>query len=183
MKRKDEYMEKAEKTEKRMLKFYAVGFGVGVITLGCLGVAGVRAIFKTKEGKMQPTETTIETTVETTQPTYLIDNINGDYQIGEEKIFAPGEHYICVRVSQHTDGYDNDNVAGAAINNIPDGYEVYSILPYNKKTGYGSATGGYDIWFVNNKTVKAKASYYKRYGNNGYYTFGEVVEEEKQLTK
>ena len=117
------------------------------------------------------------------QPTSLINNINGNYQDGEEKVFAPGEHYICVRISQHTNGYDNDSITGAAINNIPDGYEVYTILPYNIKVRYESTTHGYDIWFVNKKTVKAKASYNDVYKNNGYYTFGKVVEEEKVLEK
>ena len=85
MKRKDEYMESAEKMEKRMLKFYAVAFGVGIVSLGCLGVLGVRAILKTKEGQMQPIETTIETTMETTEETNLVDQLMNNVQQGEVK--------------------------------------------------------------------------------------------------
>ncbi|MBR5370163.1 MAG: hypothetical protein IK137_02545 [Bacilli bacterium] len=189
MKRKDEYMESAEKIEKGMLKFYAVAFGVGMISLGCLGVLGVRAILKTKEGQMQPTETTIETTIETTEETNLVDQLMNNVQQGEVKTFKEGEHYICVRIPHH--GYslgmnnpkENDELDVLVINNIPEGYEVYSITPYTSKVGNGSSTAGYDVWLVNTEKVKVNATYNNQTKQYGYYTFGEVVEEEKQLTK
>lgn len=189
MKRKDEYMEKAEKREKRIIKFYAVGFGVGVITLGYLVGVGVRAILKTKEGKMQPTETTIETTVETTEETNIADQLISTAQQGEEKTFEAGEHYLCVRIAHHSDHLgmnswkENDEVDTLAISNIPEGYEVYSITPYTTKVGNGSTTAGYDVWLVNTEKVKVTATYNNQTKQYGYYTFGEVVEEEKQLTK
>ena len=189
MKRKDEYMESAEKMEKRMLKFYAVAFGVGIVSLGCLGGLGVRAILKSKEGQMQPTETTIETTMETTEETNLVDQLMNNVQQGEVKTFKEGEHYICVRIPHHGKYYgvnnpdENDELDVLAINNIPEGYEVYSITPYTSKVGNGSTTAGYDVWLVNNKEVKVKATYNNQTKQYGYYTFGEVVEKEKQLTK
>ena len=151
--------------------------GVGTVVLAgligcCIGLTLGKKV-KTQEGQMQQIETTQETDIE--------DNIKGNIQLGEEKTFAPGEHYICVRVSQHSNGYNNDSLPGDAISNIPEGYEVYTILSYTNKEGYGSTTGGYDVWFVNNKEVKVKATYNERHQVNGYYTFGEVVEKQKQL--
>ena len=158
--------------------------GVGTVVLAgligcCIGLTLGKKV-KTQEGQMQQ----IETTQEATEETQLVDNLNKkDIKLGEEKTFEPNEHYICVRMPQKTDGYDTYKIEGAAIGNIPEGYEIYTILTYDKKVGTGSTTGGYDIWFVNNKTVKVKATYSEQYKNNGYYTFGKVVEKEKQLIK
>lgn len=169
-------LEKNEFEERVALKILGVVVGVGIVTFIGLGVWKLNT--KSKEGQMQP-----ETVQETTQETSILDNINGNIQYGEEKICEPGEHYICVRMPQNSNGYDTNNIPGAAISNIPEGYEVYTILSYTYKVGYGSATGGYDIWFVNTEKVKVTATYSDQYGKVGYYTFGTVVEQEKQLTK
>ncbi len=155
--------------------------GVSAIAIG--GIVGLTAaaIFasaynlKTKEGTIQPTETTIE-------ETKLIDVINGDIEVGTPKTFEPGEHYISVRMPQTWNPFENGSITGLAVNNIPEGYDIYQINPYTEKVGYGSATGGYDIWFVNTETVEVTATYNEYYDTNGYYTFGTVVEE-KVLTK
>jgi hypothetical protein len=157
-----------------------LGLGIGSVVLAatigtCVGLTVGKNKIQTKEGTMQQ--------IETTQETELIDNIQGNIELGEEKIFEPGEHYICVRMPQNSDGYNNDYIEGAAISNIPEGYTVYQIDPYVNKYGHGSGTGGYDIWFVNTETVRVIATYSDDYEANGYYTFGTVVEDNKTLTK
>lgn len=106
----------------------------------------------------------------------LVKELQGDVTANSTKTFEPGEHYLLVRVPEY-DSIDNDEIPGYAINNIPDGYVVYSISPFNEKLGYGSATGGHDIWFVNDEPVEVTATYNDYYKTYGYYTFGEVVNE------
>ena len=106
----------------------------------------------------------------------LVKELQGDVAANSTKTFEPGEHYLLVRVPEKS-SIDNDEIPGYAINNIPDGYVVYSISPFNEKLGYGSATGGHDIWFVNDETVEVTATYNDYYKTYGYYTFGEVVNE------
>lgn len=106
----------------------------------------------------------------------LVKELQGDVAANSTKTFEPGEHYLLVRVPEQS-SIDNDEIPGYAINNIPDGYVVYSISPFNEKLGYGSATGGHDIWFVNDETVEVTATYNNYYKSYGYYTFGEVVNE------
>ena len=106
----------------------------------------------------------------------LVKELQGDVAANSTKTFEPGEHYLLVRVPEKN-SIDNDEIPGYAINNIPDGYVVYSISPFNEKLGYGSATGGHDIWFVNDETVEVTATYNDYYKTYGYYTFGEVVNE------
>ena len=106
----------------------------------------------------------------------LVKELQGDVTANSTKTFEPGEHYLLVRVPEKN-SFDNDEIPGYAINNIPDGYVVYSISPFNEKLGYGSATGGHDIWFVNDETVEVTATYNDYYKTYGYYTFGEVVNE------
>ena len=64
------------------------------------------------------------------------------------------------------------NITGYAINNIPDGYDIYTINQIDE-------IDGNDIWFVNTEKVKVTATYNESYGSYGYYTFGEVVEKTK----
>ena len=97
------------------------------------------------------------------------------------KIFKPYEHYISVRVDQ-TYTYAEE-IKGNVINNIPEGYEVYTIYPFTENIGCGSQTGGYEIWFVNNESVKVSLKYSETNDNYGYYTFGEIVQKEKVKTK
>ena len=93
--------------------------------------------------------------------------LNGNYQEGEIKIFKPYSHYFSIRQSYNGDGvYFNDI---AVINNIPDGYEIYSILP--------ETSHHYRIWFVNTKEVECIAT--NDGIKTGFYTFGEVIENKK----
>ena len=112
--------------------------------------------------------------------TELSDIIVGNVEPDSIKVFDEGEHYISVRISANI--FKNANsIEGYAINNIPEGYEIYEIIPYNTAYDYGSKTGGYDIWFKNTEPVEVHATYNEGYEQYGYFTFGEVVEKEKVL--
>ena len=117
----------------------------------------------------------------------LQDVINGKVYSDSIKTFDVGEHIISVRVSYNhfnSNGYDNNAIlAGYAVNNMPEGYEVFQITPYARHVGEASETGGYDIWFRNTEPVEAHATYNDVFNQYGYYTFGEVVEKEKVLEK
>ena len=135
----------------------------GLLTTGALTVTGCSNSEKTEE-------------VSYVSQDELVKELQGDVKAGETKTFEPGEHYILVRVPEKNP-YDNDDIPGYAINNMPEGYSVYSISPFSEKLGYGSATGGHDIWFVNDETVEVTATYNECYKAYGFYTFGEVVNE------
>ena len=113
--------------------------------------------------------------------TSLRNEINDDIVSNETKIFAKGEHVLSVRVRY--DRHNNDELAGYAVNNTPEGYEVFQVTPYIVKVGYGSETDGYDIWFKNTEPVEVEASYNTTLKQYGYYTFGKVIEDEKVLEK
>lgn len=166
----------------RMTEDQVLGLGVGIGSVAlaaavgtCIGLTIGKSSIQTKEGTIQP--------VEPVTQSELIDEVMGDVQVGDTKIFEPGEHYISVRIQCNTNGYNVDDVPGLAINNIPDGYEVYQIVPFDEKQGSGSAIGGYDVWYVNTETVEAIATYNEYYDMNGYYTFGTVVEDTNLLTR
>ena len=96
------------------------------------------------------------------------------------KIFEPYKHYVSVRVLESLDrthGFNSiyDNYISRTINNIPEGYEVYTIYPINS----GSGTNGYIVWFVNNQTVDVDLSYNNVDKMLGYFTFGKVKEKVK----
>ncbi len=174
--------------EKTKLAGGLLGIGSVVVaaTIGtCIGLAIGKNSVKTKEGQMQPTETYIEATEETN----IADQLISTAQQGEEKTFEKGEHYICVRIPHHSkylginNPNENDELDVFAINNIPEGYEIYSITSYTSKIGAGSSTAGYDVWLVNTEKVKVIATYNNQTKQYGYYTFGKVVEKEKQLIK
>ncbi len=119
--------------------------------------------------------------------TELSDIIVGNVEPDSIKTFDVGEHIISVRVSYNhynSNGHENNNIlAGYAVNNMPEGYEVFQITPYARYVGYGSETGGYDIWFRNTEPVEVHATYNDVFNQYGYYTFGEVTEKEKVLEK
>lgn len=111
---------------------------------------------------------------EVANQTELVDIINDGVQYGDVKVFEPGEHYVSVRVNVANDY--NHTMTGSAINNIPEGYSVFQIVPFENNIRVVDV-GGYDIWFVNDQTVEVTASYHEHFGNWGYYTFGTIVEE------
>lgn len=94
--------------------------------------------------------------------------LNGNYQEGEIKVFEPYSHYFSVRQSYDNGVYFNDITV---INNIPDGYQIYSILP--------ETSHHYRIWFVNTKEVECTAT--NDGIKTGFYTFGKVIENTKTM--
>lgn len=119
-------------------------------------------------------------TVETKQ-TSTSDLIVENIAPGTIKEFDEGEHILSVRVKY---GWaNNDKLAGYAVNNIPEGYEVFQITPYTDSVNRGSATEGYDIWFKNTEKVEVEATYSEIFNNYGYYTFGKPIEKDKTLSK
>ena len=60
---------------------------------------------------------------------------------------------------------------------VPEGYEILEIENYTEKYGAGSRTGGFIIWFINNKKVKATSSYNDKLEVYDYSNPGVVVEE------
>ena len=107
------------------------------------------------------------------------DNYNNIMKTEEDvKLFPPYQHYISVKVSQRLEETYGlmetvDSVVKNTINNIPNGYEVYTIYPLVGETN------GYIVWFVNNEEVKVSLSYNEIDNSLGYYTFGKVVQKEK----
>ena len=93
-----------------------------------------------------------------------------------KKIFDEGEHFISVRIPYELN--PNDCTIG-----VHEGYEVFDITPYTVSTIFGSKTKEYDVWYKNTEEVRVSATYNKELNQYGYYTFGEVVEKEKTLTK
>ena len=134
---------------------------------------------KTAENQTPETvETEQASNVETKQASNL-DIIVGNVEPGSVKTFDVGEHVISVRI------YDKKKYSSCtyAINNTPEGYEVFDVDPVTGTSGYSSVTAGYDIWFKNTEPVEVEASYNDVYENYGYYTFGKVIEKEKVLEK
>ena len=65
---------------------------------------------------------------------------------------------------------------------IPEGYEILDIENFTEKYGYGSQTGGFDVWFINNQEVEVEPIYNATYETYDYSEPGrvtEVLKEEK----
>ena len=91
---------------------------------------------------------------------YNYNLVFGNVNDGDVKEFERGQHYIYIVI--------NSDFNSGAINDIPDGYRIYTI-----------STDEYHnncvVWFVNTEKVSVRASSYDG-DNYGYYTFGEIVE-------
>ena len=126
---------------------------------------------KTSEEETQSTITTLNNSLE--------EQLAGNVEPGSVKTFDVGQHVISVRV-YYMHNYDGITYT---VNNTPEGYEVFDVDPVTIKNGYGSSTGGFDIWFKNTEPVEVEASYNEIFNNYGYYTLGKVVEKEEVLEK
>lgn len=174
MKKKQE--EKQEKkyltTDQIVFRFRVIAITTIMSIIGlCVGTTS--CVKKFEEEK--PTNATIEKDIE--------NEIAGNVEPGSVKTFDAGEHILSVRVQY---GYINNNdLTGYAVNNIPEGYELFQITSYTAFDNryYSGPTDGYDIWFKNTEKVEVEASYNEVLKQYGYYTFGKVVEKEKVLEK
>ena len=104
-------------------------------------------------------------------------------EVVETKIFEPYTHVYYVRVSN--DNVDTYRVTGGQVE-IPEGYEILDIEPWIEKIAAGSRSPGYDVWYINNKTVEATLVYNAPIGVYDYSEPGVVIEltnEEEGPTK
>ena len=101
------------------------------------------------------------------------------------KTFQPGEHVYFKRYYSSKNHYA-ETVNGGQVS-VPEGYEILDIENFTEKFGYGSQTGGFDIWFINTATVEAEPCYNEVYNSYDYSEPGKVivpaVEEESPTLK
>lgn len=95
----------------------------------------------------------------------------------ENKTYAPYEHVIFKRYILNN-AYVEEIYGGQVI--IPEGYEILEIESVTKKSGYGSRTAGFDVWFINTKPVEAEAVYNQSFEYYDYSEPGKVIELELQ---
>ena len=57
-----------------------------------------------------------------------------------------------------TSSVNSQDIAGGSVS-IPEGYSVYDIENFTCPYRYGSETGGYDVWFLNDVPVEAEKVY------------------------
>ena len=148
----------------------------GILSTGSLTLTGCNKKREVKQSTIYatPTLTTETPTIEeTNNENIIIDGVEEN----QSKIFKPGKHYISVRVNQ--ENHYANNIEGNAINNIPEGYEIYTIYPITGEIYKGSQTTGYEVWFVNNETVEVTSSYNEELEIYGFYDFGKVIEKTK----
>ncbi len=98
-----------------------------------------------------------------------------EQQIPENKIYGPYEHVFFKRY--YVGEIYTEDIIGGQIE-IPEGYEILEIEQVTKKAGYGSRTGGFDVWFINNQTVEVEAVYNQSFGYYDYSEPGTIIEQE-----
>ena len=94
------------------------------------------------------------------------------------KIFEPRTH-LYNRIYTYNTGWDKKRQI-----NVPDGYEVFEIIPYITTSGSGGYTKGFEVWFINVETVEATQGTISTDMNKtekGYYNPGIVVKKETTL--
>lgn len=78
-------------------------------------------------------------------------------EVTDTKYFDVGEHLFFERYYL-TSSVDSQDIAGGSLS-IPEGYSVYDIENFIRLYRYGSETGGYDVWFLNDVPVEAEKVY------------------------
>ncbi len=122
------------------------------------------------------TETKQAATMETTQAVEEQKKV-------EKKKFAAGQHVFFKRY--YSNGEYSEKILGGQIV-IPEGYEILDIENFTEKWGYGSQTGGFDVWFINNQEVEVSPVYNTNleaydYSEPGKVTAPAVTEEAPTL--
>ena len=100
----------------------------------------------------------------------------------ETKVFEPYTHVYYVRINNEI---NTNSVTGGQVE-IPDGYEILDIEPWAERVIDGSRTPGFDVWYINNKTVEATLVYNSTIRRYDYSKPGVVIEltnEEEGPTK
>lgn len=96
-------------------------------------------------------------------------NMNEEEQL-EKKTFDPYEHIFWKRYHIFVDNQ------GQII--IPEGYEILNIVDYNKYYEMASGTGGFVVFFINNKPVEVTPVYNDYIDDYDYSEPGIVIEKE-----
>ena len=113
---------------------------------------------------------------EKTKPTTEQINIQ-EIQTPNSKIYEPYEHVFYLRYDTLTQKNISKDVYGGQIV-IPKGYEILEIENFNENFSNGSQTGGFDVWFINNKKVEVQPVYNEAIGGYDYSEPGKVIEME-----
>ena len=117
-------------------------------------------------------------TMSNSSNSYAVEQVaSQETQIPKTKTYAPYEHVFYVRYSNLEKNKYAENVNGGQIE-IPEGYEILEIENWNKEMYKASQTGGFDVWFINNKPVEVKSVYNKTTGSYDYSSPGTVIEME-----
>ena len=90
------------------------------------------------------------------------------------KVYQPYEHVFMVR---HYCGMSAENLSSIQIA-VPEGYEVLTVQNFSETEYKTTQTGGFDIWFVNTKTVEVTPVYNETCEYFDYSGPGTVIEEE-----
>ena len=118
------------------------------------------------------------TVVENTKQKPVVEQVAmQEVQVPANKVYEPYEHVFYLRYDNLTEEKYSEKVYGGQIV-IPEGYEILEIENFNEYIGYGSQTRGFDVWFINNKKVEAKAVFNEATGAFDYSEPGTVIEEE-----
>jgi hypothetical protein len=96
----------------------------------------------------------------------------------EPKVYQPYEHVFMIR---HYCGKYAESISSIQIS-VPEGYEVVSIQNFSESEYKSSQTGGFDVWFVNTKTVEVTPVYNETFGYFDYSGPGTVIEELEEET-
>lgn len=92
----------------------------------------------------------------------------------EKKVYPPYEHVFFKRYYS-SKGHYAEKILGGQVE-IPEGYEILEIENFNEKYGYGSQTGGFDVWFINNEPVEVSPIYNQILEIYDYSEPGSVVD-------
>ena len=85
------------------------------------------------------------------------NQIQQEITIPENQTFEPYQHVYFTRYYL-SEKVQPERITGGQIE-IPEGYEILTIENWDESEYKSSQNGGYDIWFINNKTVEVEAVY------------------------
>jgi len=118
------------------------------------------------------------TPVTDTKPSPALEQAIVHEEKVENRVYEPFEHVFFKR---YYNGYNtvglSEKVSGGQIE-IPEGYEILEIENFNELIAHGSQTAGFDVWFINKKTVEVTAVYNEVFGYYDYSEPGKVLEQE-----
>lgn len=139
-----------------------------LMAIALASVIGVSSLTGCTEAAIE--ENQIESTVMEDEP--VEEEPVEEEQIPEVRVFEPYTHVFFVRTYNEP---DTSTITGGQVE-IPEGYEILDIENWAERSGYGSRTPGYDVWFINTKTVEASLVYNEPLDIYDYSQPGTVIE-------